>query len=192
MTGHQPVEELLEVLRSPLADEGLELEDVEISTAGRRRLVRVLVDRDGGVTLDQVAAATTVVSGVLDAHEPIGDGPYTLEVTSPGIDRPLTHPRRWSRNVGRLVVADTSAGQRVTGRIVAAGDDSVTLDVDGRPTEIPYGDIRTARVEVEFNRADPRDGERRKNRRQRAGGRKASHGRPPGVAEAAGQHGDGA
>lgn len=161
MTGHQPAQELLEVLRSPLAAEGLDLEDVEIATAGRRRLVRVLIDRDGGVTLDQVAAATTLVSGVLDAHEPLGDSPYTLEVTSPGIDRPLTHPRRWSRNVGRLVVADTVTGQHISGRIVAADDDAVTLDVDGSEMQIPYGDVRTARVEVEFNRPGRKDGARR-------------------------------
>ncbi len=164
MTGHQPAQELLEVLRSPLAAEGLDLEDVEVSTAGRRRLVRVLVDSDGGVTLDQVSAATTVVSGVLDAHDPMGDSPYTLEVTSPGVDRPLTHPRRWSRNVGRLVVADTVDGQQVAGRIVAAGDDAVTLEVDGSQVQIPYGDVRTARIEVEFKRPDRKDGARRHKR----------------------------
>lgn len=161
MTGHQPAQELLEVLRSPLAAAGLDVEDVEISTAGRRRLVRVLVDRDGGVTLDQVAAATTLVSGVLDAHEPMGESPYTLEVTSPGIDRPLTHPRRWVRNVGRLVAVETLTGQQLVGRIVAADDDTVTLDVDGSPQRIEYADVRTARVEVEFKRPGRKDGARR-------------------------------
>lgn len=165
MTGQQPAQELLEVLRRPLAAEGFDLEDVEISTAGRRRLVRVLVDRDGGVTLDQVATATTLISDVLDEREPLGDNPYTLEVTSPGVERPLTEPRHWRRNVSRLVVVTGVDGTRTSGRILSGGDTAATLDVDGTIVELPYGDVRTARVEVEFNRAGRKEGARRQHRR---------------------------
>ena len=103
MTGQQPNEALLEVLSGPLGASGIDLEGVEVSTAGRRRLVRVLVDKDNGISLDEVADATRLVGGVLDSSDVLGESPYTLEVTSPGIDRPLEHPRHWRRNLDRLV-----------------------------------------------------------------------------------------
>ena len=118
MTGHQPQQELLAVLEKPLATSGLDLEGVEISQAGRRSLVRVLVDQDGGVTLDDIADATRVVSDVLDQTDVLGESPYTLEVTSPGIGRPLTLPRHWRRNVDRLVKVTTTSGDTWTGRVV--------------------------------------------------------------------------
>ncbi|MGH3470534.1 MAG: ribosome maturation factor RimP [Nocardioidaceae bacterium] len=158
MPGHQPRQELLEVLQQPLARSGLDLEDVEISAAGRRRLVRVLVDRDGGITLDEIADATQLVNSELDRHDVLGENPYTLEVTSPGIDRPLTLPRHWRRNVGRLVKVTTAAGHDVTGRIVEVTDDRTTLDVEGEPTVLPLAQVVTARVEVEFNRARSNEG----------------------------------
>ncbi len=158
MTGHQPTEALLEVLRQPLATSGLDVEAVEISTAGRRRVVRVLVDKDGGVTLDDLAAATTLVGDSLDDTDVIGDRPYTLEVTSPGTDRPLSAPRHWRRNVDRLVRVTRSDGSQLTGRIVGAGDESATVDVQGTITTIDYSDVASARIEVEFNR--PRHSEK--------------------------------
>jgi ribosome maturation factor RimP len=141
------------MLREPLAQNGLDLEDVEISTAGRRRLVRVLVDKDGGVTLDEIADATHVVSGLLDqAEDVLGEAPYTLEITSPGIDRPLTQSRHWRRNVDRLVKVRPRDGQPFTGRILQAHEDCAVLDVDGTKQELPYADVAKAVVEVEFNR----------------------------------------
>ena len=89
---------------------GLDLEAVELTPAGRRRVLRVAVDKDGGVTLDDVAEATKEVSRLLDASDVMGEQPYTLEVTSPGIDRPLTLPRHWRRNAGRLVKVTTHDG----------------------------------------------------------------------------------
>jgi ribosome maturation factor RimP len=152
VTGHQPTEALLDVLREPLATSGLDVEAVEISTAGRRRVVRVLVDRDGGVTLDDLAAATTLVGDRLDDTDVLGDRPYTLEVTSPGTDRPLTAQRHWRRNVDRLVRVTLQDGASVTGRIQAVGDEAVAIDVDGDLVRLGYDEVAKARIEVEFNR----------------------------------------
>ncbi len=152
MTGHQPQQELLEALEEPLAKSGLDLEAVEMSRAGRRSLVRVLIDQDGGVTLDDIADATHVVSEVLDSTDVLGDVPYTLEVTSPGVDRPLTLPRHWRRNLDRLVKVTEREGAAFTGRLVTSGDQSAVLDIDGTRREVAFADVATARVQIEFNR----------------------------------------
>ncbi len=152
MTGHQPRQELLEVLSGPLADRGFDLEDVELSQAGRRSLVRVLIDTDGGVTLDAIADATHLVSDVLDNHDPLGDKSYTLEVTSPGTDRPLTAERHWRRNVGRLVKVTLTSGEAFTGRVTSAEDAQATLDVGGASRVVALTHVSTAHVEIEFNR----------------------------------------
>jgi len=153
VTGPTSTDILLDLLRAPLADSGLDIEAVEVSTAGRRRVVRVLVDKDGGVTLDDVAAATLRVGSRLDASDALGEQPYTLEVTSPGIDRPLTAPRHWRRNLDRLVAVTLVDGGEVTGRIQACAADSVTIVVDGARRDIAYAEVAKARVQIEFNRA---------------------------------------
>jgi ribosome maturation factor RimP len=140
------------MLRGPLSESGIDLEDVEISTAGRRRLVRVLIDKDGGISLDEIADATHLVGAVLDGAEALEDTPYTLEVTSPGVDRPLTQPRHWQRNVDRLVKVRPREGQPFTGRILDAGDDKVVLQLDDGRQVVAYADVVKATVEVEFNR----------------------------------------
>jgi ribosome maturation factor RimP len=155
VSGAEPTGTLLDLLRPTLAKNGLDVEDVEISTAGRRRVVRVLVDRDGGVTLDDLAAATTLVGDHLERSDALGESPYTLEVTSPGIDRPLTAQRHWRRNVDRLVAVTLTDGGSLTGRILGAAEDSATVDVAGEQREIRYGDVATARVQIEFNRPRP-------------------------------------
>ena len=94
-----------------------------MTPAGKRRVLRVAVDKDGGVTLDDVAAATREVSRVLDESDVMGEQPYTLEVTSRGVDRPLTLPRHWRRNLDRLVKVTLDDGATLEGRIVAASDD---------------------------------------------------------------------
>ena len=94
----------LEALLAPVMRAvGLDLESVRIGTAGRRRLLRVIVDADGGVSLDDIALVSREVSARLDGTGAMGDAPYTLEVSSPGVDRPLTEPRHWRRAAGRLV-----------------------------------------------------------------------------------------
>jgi len=139
-------------LERPLAQSGLDLEGVEVSQAGRRSLVRVMVDHDGGVTLDDIADATRLVSNLLDASDVMGESPYTLEVTSPGTDRPLTLPRHWRRNTDRLVKVSTQRGDTFTGRVLSTDDDGARLDVDGATREIAYADVAKARVQIEFNR----------------------------------------
>jgi len=155
VTGQPPNEALLEVLAGPLEASGVDLEGVELSNAGRRKLVRVLVDKDNGITLDDVADATQLVGSVLESSEVLGESPYTLEVTSPGIDRPLTLPRHWRRNVDRLVKVQTVGGQSFTGRIKDAGEASATVHVDKADRLVAYADVAKARIEIEFNRPRP-------------------------------------
>jgi ribosome maturation factor RimP len=136
----------------PLGQLGLDLEAVELTPAGKRRLLRLAVDRDGGVTLDDIAEATREVSRAIDDADAMGESPYTLEVTSRGVDRPLTMPRHWRRNCDRLVKVTTTDGETVTGRIGESDDDRVTLDVSGRRRTLGYAEVARALVQVEFNR----------------------------------------
>jgi len=104
------------------------------------------------VTLDDVADATREVSRVLDDSDVMGELPYTLEVTSRGVDRPLTLPRHWRRNEDRLVKATLADGSEVTGRVVGSDETAATLDVDGERREVAYADVAKALVQIEFNR----------------------------------------
>lgn len=139
-------------LDDPLRALGLDIEAVEITPAGKRRILRVAVDKDGGVTLDEVADATREVNRVLDESDVMGEQPYTLEVTSRGVDRPLTLPRHWRRNAGRLAKVTLADGTSVTGRIGESTGEQVTLDVEGAATQVAYADVKKALVQVEFNR----------------------------------------
>jgi ribosome maturation factor RimP len=142
------------VLTAPLAEVGLDVEAVELTPAGKRRLLRVAVDKDGGVTMDDIADATREVSRVLDDTNAMGEQPYTLEVTSPGTDRPLTLPRHWRRNQHRLVKVSLTSGTSVTGRITGSDDTRAFLDVEGTPHEVPYDAVAKAKVQIEFNRKE--------------------------------------
>lgn len=146
-------------LTEPLRALDLDVEAVEVTPAGKRRVLRVAVDKDGGVTLDDVADATREVSRVLDESDVMGEQPYTLEVTSRGVDRPLTLPRHWRRNTDRLVKVARVDGSSLTGRILEAGEGSVVLDVSGRRTELPLADVAKAVVQVELNRKHAGDDE---------------------------------
>jgi ribosome maturation factor RimP len=148
----QTRERLVEELTKPLLGMGLDLEVVELTPAGRRRVLRVAVDKDGGVTMDDVAEATKEISRVLDGSDVMGEHPYTLEVTSPGIDRPLALPRHWRRNVGRLVKVTAVDGSSVTGRVQSSDEQSATLDVDGTHRVVPLAEVAKAHVQIEFNR----------------------------------------
>jgi ribosome maturation factor RimP len=145
------------VIAPVVAAAGYDLEDVAVSRAGRRHVVRVVVDGDEGVSLDAVADVSRDLSSAIDAEEQAkGDliaGEYVLEVSSPGVDRPLTQPRHWRRNVGRLVAVPAN-GERLTGRVSATDEDGVTLDVAGAPRRFGYGDLGPGRVQVEFGRLD--------------------------------------
>jgi len=138
-----------------LAARGIDLEDVSLTTVGRREVVTIVVDRDGGVDLDLIAEASSDISGVLDEAPALFPGAYVVEVTSPGVDRPLTEPRHWRRAIGRLVTVDRDSTAPLTGRVTAATTDSATLvRADGREEIVDLATVRHARVEIEFDRKD--------------------------------------
>ncbi|HEU4420928.1 MAG TPA: ribosome maturation factor RimP [Pilimelia sp.] len=150
-------ERLREVIGPVVTAAGYDLEDLTVSRAGSRHVVRVMVDGDAGVSLDDVADISRAVSAALDAAESAGgeliEGQYQLEVGSPGVDRPLTQPRHWRRNVGRLVTV--RAGDRqLTGRILAADNDGIVLDVGGERHGAAYAQLGPGRVQIEFSRLD--------------------------------------
>jgi len=150
-----PSPDRVEEALAPRAGElGLDLEGVVVTSAGRHRMLRVAVDKDGGVSLDDLADATRSLSEALDETELMGEHPYTLEVTSPGVDRPLTLPRHWRRNNDRLVMVTTTDGASVTGRIRSSDDSGAVLDVDGREHTLTYAHVAKAKIQVEFSRKE--------------------------------------
>ncbi|GGO93569.1 ribosome maturation factor RimP [Wenjunlia tyrosinilytica] len=149
----------LRALLDPLVSRsGAELEEVKLTTAGRRRQLLVVVDSDGGVPLDLVAELSRGISKALDDSDVMGGAPYVLEVTSPGVDRPLTEPRHFKRALGRMVKAQLAGGGEVTARITDIDDEGLDLEVPGvkgrKPTRrrLAFDEIAKARVEVEFSR----------------------------------------
>lgn len=147
-----------DLLAPVVAGAGLVLEGVTITPAGRRRVVRVVVDLSddatGSVDLDEVAATARAVSDALDASDVLGGHPYVLEVTSPGVDRPLTERRHWSRARGRLVLAALSGGGEVTGRVVDVSDEGVLLRVGDDESALAWERLGRGTVQVELNRRD--------------------------------------
>ena len=134
---------------------GLYLEDVHMASPGNRRVVTVVVDGNANLNLDEVASITKEISAILDLAEFMGETPFTLEVSSPGIDRPLVLPRHWHKNIDRLVRSVMVNGEVVTGRVNAVHDESVCVMVEGKSSkkvELPYVEIKRAQVEIEFNR----------------------------------------
>lgn len=154
-----PGEKLEPVVADAVARAGFELEQVHVQQAGRRQLVKVVVDRDGpqgGIGLDEIAEVSRAVSEALDAltddtvaGNVIG-GAYTLEVTSPGLDRPLTRPRHWRRARLRKVAVTQAEGVKFLARVGDADDDGVELLVDDEVRRVEYTDIEHAVIEVEF------------------------------------------
>ncbi len=148
---------LVDLLGPLVAGAGYDLEDVSVAAAGRRSVVRVVVDAEDGIDLDAIATVSRVVSDALDERtESMLAGSYVLEVSSPGVDRPLTEPRHWRRAAGRVVTVQTG-GRTVTGRVVEAGDDGVTLEIgdsDRSTRRIAWADLGRGRVQVEFNRSE--------------------------------------
>ena len=143
---------LAEELTGPMDALGLDLEAVDLTSAGKRRVLRVAIDKDGGVTMDDIADATREVSRLLDDTDVMGRQAYTLEVSSPGVDRPLTLPRHWRRNTGRLVKVTFREGDPVTGRITGSDDDGAVLDVEGSERRVDYAEVKKARVQIEFKK----------------------------------------
>jgi ribosome maturation factor RimP len=141
---------IAEVIRPVVAEAGMDLESVRVTAAGRRRLLRVVVDSDRGVSLDDAAVISRALSAALDSVAVMGDFPYTLEVSSPGVDRPLTDPRHWRRAAGRLVKVTVADSGAISGRVVSADTEGVILDVDGHRRRFRYADLGAGAVQVEF------------------------------------------
>jgi ribosome maturation factor RimP len=141
---------IADVIRPVVATAGMDLETVRVTAAGRRRLLRVVVDSDRGVSLDDAAAVSRKLSAALDSVAVMGDFPYTLEVSSPGVDRPLTDPRHWRRAAGRLVRVTAADSGVICGRVVSADSEGVTLDVDGARRRFGYAALGAGAVQVEF------------------------------------------
>lgn len=151
--------QLAGVLRPVLAEFDLELDALEVLPAGKRRLLRVVVDGDGpagtGPLLDDIARASRALSAALDESDAVGAAAYTLEVSSRGVSRPLELPRHWRRNAGRLVQVTTAAGEHLTGRIKSSDEQTVTLDLQGQHRSLPLAEVTRALVQVELNRKAP-------------------------------------
>jgi ribosome maturation factor RimP len=145
---------LTQVIEPVAGRSGFDLEKVRVTRLGRRHRVQVVVDRDEGVSLDAIADISRELSVALDAAEATGDlvipGEYVLEVSSPGVDRPLTEPRHWRRNLGRLVTVQVPEEGTVTGRITEVTEVAVTLDLDGTIRQWRYEQLGPGRVQVEL------------------------------------------
>jgi ribosome maturation factor RimP len=158
MSGPSATESRIEAaLADRLRALGFDIEAIELTPAGKRRVLRIAVDKDGGVTLDDVAEATRATNEILDESDVMGELPYTLEVTSRGVDRPLTLPRHWRRNKGRLVKVTLVDGDVVTGRIGTSDEEQVTLAVEGDERPVAYADIAKALVQIEFKKIEGDD-----------------------------------
>ena len=151
-------DQISELVTPAVSDHGFYLEDVHVATPGSHRIVTCIVDGDASLNLDQVTTVSRVISELLDEAVFMGEAPFTLEVTSPGVDRPLTEPRHFAKNVDRLLKIIKLDGSEVTGRILSNTDHDVTLTVTVKKETIEQtvslSDIKRAVVEIEFNRKD--------------------------------------
>ncbi|MBM7367616.1 ribosome maturation factor RimP [Gordonia hydrophobica] len=159
MTGEALTARISERVVPVLERLGFDLEDVAVLTPPGRRDVRIMIDRDGGATLDQLADVSRELEPVLDDAHLLGESPYDLEVTTPGIGRPLTLPRHWRRNQGRKVNLEYRAGDvesTLEARIGVSDDERVTVVTADkgrlRTVDIALADITQAVVEVDFTR----------------------------------------
>ena len=151
-------DQITELVTPAVSDLGFYLEDVHIATPGNHRIVTCIVDGDASLNLDQVTTVSRVISELLDEAAFMGETPFTLEVTSPGVDRPLTQPRHFAKNVDRLLKVIKLDGSEITGRILSNTDRDVTLTVtikkETTEQTVLLSDIKRAVVEIEFNRKD--------------------------------------
>ena len=151
-------DQISELVTPAVSDQGFYLEDVHVATPGGHRIVTCIVDGDASLNLDQVTTVSRVISELLDEAAFMGETPFTLEVTSPGVDRPLTQPRHFAKNIDRLLKIIKLDGSEVAGRILSNTDQDVTLTVAVKKETIEQtvslSDIKRAVVEIEFNRKD--------------------------------------
>jgi ribosome maturation factor RimP len=152
-----PADRIRAVAAEVVAGTGYDVEDVAVIAAGRRSMIRVIIDSDHGVSLDAAADISRRLSGVLDAGADavLGSQPYTLEVSSPGLNRPLTEERHFRRARGRLVVLTLESGGTVKGRVRRIQDGVLELLTDRTSAFVPLSDIRKGTIEVEFKMMPP-------------------------------------
>lgn len=141
-------EQVLAVITPAIESLGFYIEDITITSAGKRSMLTVIVDGDTHLSLDQVTVATKAISEIVENLSTLGNNPFTLEVTSPGLDRPLTKPRHWRKNQDRLIKILLNDGKEVTGRIKESTESSVTVDEQ----VINFADIKRATLEIEFKK----------------------------------------
>jgi len=146
--------ELWELCEPPLARLGLELDDMVVSGRGPR-LLRITVDRQGGVDVQTLADVSRALSRRLDDLD-LFDGPYSLEVTSPGLERSLRRPRHYEKSIGREVTVNTSVdvadSRHHRGVLEAVDEAGFVVAVDGAPRRIGFGQVRTARTRFEWKK----------------------------------------
>jgi ribosome maturation factor RimP len=141
-------EQVLAVITPAIESLGFYIEDITITSAGRRSMLTVIVDGDTHLSLDQVTVATKAISEIVENLPTLGNNPFTLEVTSPGLDRPLTKPRHWRKNQDRLIKIILNDGKEIMGRIKDSTESSVNVD----DQKINFADIKRATLEVEFKK----------------------------------------
>jgi ribosome maturation factor RimP len=158
-------ERLRQLLEPLVTSQELDLEEIEVASVGRKRVLRVVIDSEDGVDLDQIAEVSRLISAKLDETDAMGEGEYDLEVGSPGAERALTERRHYLRAVNRLVKFQLTEGDELTARILTVDDEGMDLEVPGvkgrKPTarRIAFDEIDKARVQVEFNRKDKKEEE---------------------------------
>ncbi|WP_165988956.1 ribosome maturation factor RimP [Streptomyces sp. YIM 98790] len=151
---------LRELVEPLAAERGMDLEDLTLTQVGSRRVLTIVVDTDEGVQLDECAELSRAVSEILDQRNALGDAPYVLEVTSPGVDRPLTERRHFARSLDRMVALHLTDGSTLTARVRAVDDEGLDLEVPGEKGRKPkrrrvtFAEIDKARGEVDFARGD--------------------------------------
>ena len=157
------IDSIAELVTPALEAEGFFLEEVQLVSPGKHRIVTCIVDGARALNLDQVTVASKIIAGLIDEAPIMGDAPFTLEVTSPGVDRPLTKPRHFTKNIDRLLKITMLDGSVVIGRIISNTDSHVALTVllkkEELVQEFAFADMKRAQVEIEFNRSNKSDEE---------------------------------
>ena len=149
------LEEIAVAITPAIEAAGCYLEEVTLTPAGKRKIMTVIVDGDTNLTLDQVTAVSKEVSAIVEVLPALGDTHFTVEVTSPGVDRPLTKPRHWRKNHGRLIAITQHDDKQIKGRI----GDSTEIDVEIDSVKIAFAAIKKAILEIEFKSLKAADGE---------------------------------
>jgi ribosome maturation factor RimP len=151
-------DQIAQLVTPAVQAQGFFLEEVLLVSPGKHRIITCIVDGQSSLNMDQVTAVSRAISELLDEAAFMGEAPFTLEVTSPGVDRPLTKPRHFAKNVDRLLKVVRTDGEVVTGRISGNSQTELTLSVtekkEVKEVVIALADIKRATVEIEFNRKE--------------------------------------